>query len=303
MRRFASLLDAVPVMSSLAGCGTDLGTCDMPAATQLVYTAQGTPYYAGQALVQQSCAAGVCHSSLAVGAGRLGAPHGLNFDAQPLSTADNASLAVLSAGVSKIRDEGSDLFGEIEDGSMPPGKVGKRTPQQWNLANGSDAQLPDISTATGKATVRNWLACGAPVVAGVTGVPDAAATAIGNASIVAPGTAATVAATFTSIYTTALTPCAAACHTPGGVFPGLDLSTQAIAYSSLFNKPASTASGNGCAGKGVLVVPGSCQTSLLYEKLQAVVPCGAAMPLGMPQLPDATRAAICSWITAGALNN
>src|SRR5512139_2707899 len=107
----------------LAGCGPDLGNCDMTAATQVVYTAaEGTPFYQGQALIQQSCAGGNCHAASAVGINRIGAPHGLNFDAEPLvaqSTPDKVNE--LRNGLTKIRDVADTMWGQIEGGSMPPG--------------------------------------------------------------------------------------------------------------------------------------------------------------------------------------
>jgi len=77
----------------------------MAAATKVAYL-NGTPYYEGQALLNTSCAGGSCHASGAVGAGRNGAPHGLNFDVAPLTKASSAAdVGVLKAGLMEVRDE------------------------------------------------------------------------------------------------------------------------------------------------------------------------------------------------------
>jgi hypothetical protein len=152
-----------------------------------------------------------------------------------------------------------------------------------------------VRSNEGKSTVRNWLACKAPVVAGVTGAPADAAT-IGD--VVAPGKVTEVAATYASIYTNILASCTS-CHTPGGAFPGLDLSSQAVAYTSLVNKD--TSAGSVCTGKGKLVQAGNCKASVLYQKLQPTPTCGSRMPLGMDPVGDSAQAALCAWIDAGAL--
>jgi len=292
----------VVVAATLAGCGEDLGTCDISAATQVVYAVDGTPYYAGQALVQYGCAEGVCHSSVAVNDSRKGAPHGLNFDLRPLSgqsTADN--IAALRDGVTKVRDEAGNIYSEISAGTMPPGDAGARPAPGLTLASGmpavdKDGQALSVSTDVGKATVRNWLACNAPVVSGVTGAVGDAATIPSSALV--PARVVTVGSTFESVYKNVLAPCASACHKAGGAFPALDLS-QDKAYSALVGEAPAPAP-NACAGKNNLVTPGSCETSLLYTKLTATPGCGAQMPLGGAPLPASTLDSLCEWIKAGA---
>ena len=286
----------------LTGCEADLGTCDMTAATQLVYSSDGTPYYEGQALVQQSCAGSFCHVSTATGMNRFGAPHGLDFDVNVLvPQSQSTSVSALQAGVAKIRDEANDMYGEIDDGAMPPGAKGDRPLQSWTHADKSAAAL-DIRTDQGKTIVRNWLACQAPVVAGVTGAPQ---TGITHSVILDPMTV-TSSATFSSFYNSVLTPKCLSCHTAGGPFSAmtpLDFTTPATAYASLFNKDSST---TGMCGGRKLITPGNCDTSLLYEKLlqpPAAIVCGARMPLTGDPVPAAMLTPLCDWIKAGALQN
>jgi hypothetical protein len=295
-------------VGTLAACGPDLGQCDMTAAKSIVYV-NGTPYYAGQALIQQSCANGQCHADSAVGPSRTGAPHGLNFDVAPLANPSMPeAVNALRNGIAKVRDEASDMYGAIDDGAMPPGAVGKRNPLAWTDANGMPPgrPFPTIDSPDGKATVRNWLACNAPVIAGynkgTTTPADPAAMSIGD--VVPAGQAQMVAATFTDVYTKILASCSS-CHKSGGVFPELDLSRQDLAYAALVNKPAATMSSSyppACMGKGVLVKPSSCEESILYQKLLPKPSCGAQMPLGGPYLDAAAGAdPVCAWIKAGAM--
>jgi hypothetical protein len=284
---------------ALSACSEDLGTCDaeaMASAMAIVYSDNGTPYYAGQGLVQSGCSNGVCHSSTATQDGRRGAPHGLDFDLQPLfagATPDN--ISALQHGVAKVREEASDIYGQIVSGAMPPGEAGQRPTPTWRYSDGTVAtDLPGISTDVGKATVRAWLACGAPVVSGIPGAPPDA-NAISGSKLVPPLATGPTGASFTAVYDGVLKSCGQSCHAPMGLDP-LDLSSQSIAYSSLVGKDGAGM----CAGKGKLVDPGNCKTSLLYLKLQPNPVCGLQMPLGMAPVNQAGIDALCKWITDGA---
>jgi mono/diheme cytochrome c family protein len=294
------------VIAGSAGCEPDLGTCDMQAATSVVYRADadGTPFYAGQAIVQDSCS-GYCHAASAVGDLRNGAPHGLNFDVAPLTAQSPAgSDGVLRDGIAKVRDEAADMYGQIEDGDMPPGKVGMRTVPIYKVVPSAEhpdgkANLPTISEAAGKATVRNWLACGAPVISAVQGAPLATAVSTIDKSQVVAAMPTTPSGTgFADIYTGILMASCASCHQPGGPFQALDLSSQTAAYTNLVGKDASTA--GLCGGKGKYVVPGDCENSILYQKLQPSPKCGTQMPMGGNPLSAAAIKSVCDWIKAGA---
>jgi hypothetical protein len=297
---------ALAAATAAAGCSDNLGTCDMAAmaaATQVVYAADGTPYYAGQGLVQFGCADGVCHSALAEKGSRKGAPHGLNFDVRPLSagsTADN--ISALRDGLSEVHDEAGSMWGEISDGAMPPGEAGKRSDQNWKRADGTAAGLPGLSTDVGKATVRNWLACGAPVVAGVTGAPaDAMSLGTVMEPLKAMSTPGGGAPTFDAVFDAVFSQCGA-CHSANGPYMalGLDLSTKAKAYESLVGKMPTTSGGGMCGSQpNKLIEVGKCKESLVYMKLGANPPCGARMPPTGP-LGDAAIQMLCDWIDAGA---
>jgi mono/diheme cytochrome c family protein len=297
------------VVAAIAGCADDLGTCDMTAATTVVYAPDGTPYYAGQALVQVDCASGVCHSAQAVGSGRIGAPHGLNFDVQPLGAGvDNSIIGALRDGVSSVRDEAGAMWSEIAGGTMPPGKAGlrqdpdgKRNDEKFKRADGMLAGLPGLNTETGKATVRNWLACGAPIVSGVTGAP-AEAMSLGEVKepLKAMSTPDGTAPTFDTVFDAVFSQCAA-CHSPTGPYKdmlSIDLSSKANALGTLVSKMASANSACKTSSKK-LIEPGKCKESLLYEKLSPEASCGQRMPLGAP-LSDSALKTLCDWIDAGA---
>jgi hypothetical protein len=287
------------VAATLAGCSEDLGTCQMDAATQVVYASDGTPYYAGQGLVQYGCASGVCHSVYAEHDSRRGAPFELNFDLGPLSSSSSQSnVSALRNGLAKVHDSAGEMWGEISAGTMPPGKAGERPDQAWKTADGKEAGLPGLSTDTGKATVRNWLACGAPVVSGVTGAV-ADATSLGKLVDPAKGNASGV-KSFDDIYASIFQSCGATCHNPSVIKVGLDFTSKAMTLATLVDKSPHSGDGAMCSTQPTkLLVAGNCKDSLVYQKLTATPPCGDRMPVGQP-LPDSTIQALCDWIDAGA---
>jgi hypothetical protein len=294
-------------LMNLTGCAPDLGECDMPAAKKVVYSGAGIPYYEGQALVHQSCANGVCHAAAATRDFRVGAPHGLNFDVSPLQPTSTAgALSVLTSGIDRIRDEAAELYDAVEGGEMPPGEAGERDPLAWKTLDATTkptvaAALPDVRDGAGQDVLRNWLACDAPIVAGVTGAP-AGTEKLGD--ILAPGTVM-VEPTFASIFTNVLSDTCSACHN-GAQFTdqqALDFSTADAAFASLVG-PESFVGGM-CDGSGALVAPSDCEGSVLYQKLAGVGPagaklCGAPMPIGADPVSAQALEAICQWIEAGA---
>ena len=281
----------------LAGCKADLGTCDVNAANQVVFSPEGTPFMQGQALIHQSCAGAFCHASGAIGDLRKGAPHGLDFDVNPLTlTSQPLQLTSLQNGIAKVREEAAEMWGEIEAGTMPPGAAGTRGLFNWTNAQKMPVVL-DINTPQGKDIARNWLACQAPIVAGVTGaqVPP-------NLGAVVPAAmVSATTATFKSVYDTLLGTSCKGCHVAGGPYAKqtpLDFTSEQTAFATLVSQPASTT--GMCPGRGQLVMPGSCQNSLLFQKLQPAPGCGATMPLGGDPVMAATMTALCAWIDGGA---
>lgn len=242
--------------SSLAfGCGGDLGPCD----EALLGMPQGP--YAGQQLLHSTCAGGRCHGQDAVGAARVGAPAGLNFDVVAASMLDEAKVA---KGTATVHDWRAEIWDQIGEGDMPP---------EGNVK----------FTADQKETVRNWLACGAPV------------------QNQAPNP--TMEMTWATIYQ-GLGDCLA-CHNAqnpaAGQGFGLGLpGDPCSALDNLINQPAVTPA---CQGSGMLVVPGYPDQSLLLNKLEQETPvCGGRMPaVGM--LDPSVISALRTWVAAGAQTN
>ncbi|MEY4575961.1 MAG: hypothetical protein RL701_664 [Pseudomonadota bacterium] len=287
----------VTAAAMLSSCSTDLGTCNMPAAKTVVYTGDGTPYYAGQALVEYSCAHGVCHSASATNDFRKGAPHGLDFDLSPLTLQSTAgNIEALRNGIAKVRDDGGEIHGEINGGTMPPGPAGARLLPAWKLADGRDANLPVVGSDVGVSTVRNWLACGAPLVSGVgTAAEVPAALTISGGDVVPARDGGAIAATFDALYTQVISPKCATCHSPTGSWPSFDLSTADLAFANTVNKP-----GTAICTTGNLITPGSVEKSLLYQKLTPQTSCGTQMPFMGPYLAEDALKPLREWIVAGA---
>lgn len=163
----------VLVVGPLFGCGSDLGECDPMQSTQVVYDVQGRPAYAGQAVIHSTCSNGTCHSALASGENRYGVPAGLNFDMSLAATDEAPHLqqaALLREGRERVRQWREEIFAAIDADTMPPrGNVLRRAlhPRPaygTNLGEDSESRLPSADTIEGLALVRNWLACGAPVI-------------------------------------------------------------------------------------------------------------------------------------------
>ncbi len=170
----------------LCGCnGETLGPCDEAAAKRVVYDERGYPYYAGQALVHASCGqAAFCHSAAAEGRARWGAPHGLDFDMDissvsettvPLTPPEARLRERLRNGRRNVLQWGESFYDSVESGWMPP--YGRATldahagiSRYWFADD--DSRLPRVDDAEGLVILRNWLACGAPVVERTSPHPD-----------------------------------------------------------------------------------------------------------------------------------
>lgn len=246
---------AISVLA-VGGCGVDLGEC-VPGDDQ------NLPYL-GQQHVHNSCAAGRCHSALATGTARNGAPAGLDFDA-PGTVATPADAQLQATGLANIREHASEIFAAIEDGTMPAGT----------------AEAPAAAIdALQKEQIRNWLACGAPVVA-----PDD--------MVVTPG------ANGLEVAFPQMANCVG-CHNPslaqGGYLLGDDV---CAAYNNLMAGASTSAS---CGGNS-LVVAGDPGASLLLSKMTANPLCGVSMPQGGTPFAESNvdaYAALTEWVMAGA---
>jgi len=166
--------------------------------------------------------------------------------------------------------------------------------------------------------IRNWLACGAPVVATTDPALESSLAAIGKADFVSSMSMAPR-ASWTALYADLIEDrrCAS-CHSVSAspVFFGadagmmLELSADpdgAIigAYNNLVGMDAFA--GGACDGFQ-LVVPGSCFDSLLYLKVapdtalpDGVTRCGDPMPPIGASVDADLAVAMCEWIDAGAM--
>ncbi len=158
--------------------------CDPFAARAVVHDLVGTPYYAGQALVISTCSSGgaFCHASNA--SDRIGAPATLDFDLLPITdpAAYDAEIDALADLQARVRTHRNLMWGQIVSGAMPPGNEGElNIVREYGfvvdpLRPEMDVLLPEISSPEGQEIVRNWLACGAPMVERTFSVPTPSCT-------------------------------------------------------------------------------------------------------------------------------
>jgi hypothetical protein len=254
--------------AALAGCGEDLGECNEALLGGSTVQGMEAPY-TGQLVMQQSCSGGRCHSETAVGDARVGAPAGLDFDVVPTALSQ-PEIDKVTRGASNVADHIDEIWGEVNEGAMPPPAP----------AGGGELN------ATDKEALRNWLACGADVIA-------------------APPSAAPGADPWTTVFES-LVPSCQACHSTtaasaaGGGFYFGSSGEACGAYDRVVNVGAG---GTACAGMGMLVVPGNAAGSLLYQKLAGTQTCGAAMPLGSMGIAMSNGQALAdleAWINSGA---
>jgi hypothetical protein len=259
--------------SWLGACSSELGKCDdREAARQIVYGPNGSVATKGQALMHESCGqAAFCHSSAAKETQRKGAPHGMNFDMLPSPK-----------GLAEVLDRADSIWDQVDDGQMPP-KSYPLGDALWTYSPAhsmDEPHMPKLPSREAKGILRNWLACGAPVVTD-SRVPDWAE-------------AQAVEASWDSIYALFSNSCAlAGCHDAKSatVSGHLDLSDKCAAYNALQM--------SGTCGMTRLT-PGDADASFLVTKLEKDQPgCGSRMPTGgvfkQNQL-DAIR----MWIQDGA---
>lgn len=269
------LLSSTAILTVFASaCGSELGKCDQPAAMELVYGRGNMVATKGQALMHDSCGQGAfCHSSAAKRSARQGAPASLDFDMLP--------RAIGLANVIKHREM---VWDSIVDRTMPPKGV-ELGDGDWSfsLVRGKDeARLPAIHTDEGKSIVRNWLACGSPVVTD-TAVPGwvQAGGGVGDGS-------------WRDLHRNLIAP--------------------RCAISGCHDVRSASAAGNldlteACASRMALLKAGPCgqvrvkagdASSFLIDKLESDAPrCGGRMPPSGP-FSDAETEAVRKWVLDGA---
>jgi hypothetical protein len=308
-------------MATMAGCEAEVGDCDEAALEVYAVDSEGRVQYAGQAIVHRSCAAGVCHASTATGADRKGAPLGLDFD-MPISGVDAFGRPdpeyVERAG--KSRDRVRSLAGRIlrwvDVGAMPPagsdageetlpGHVGA-TYDLGRCQFGED--VPSVRTDAGREVLRNWLACGAPVIE----ASDAALARfdqgqVGEISPICVDDRTGAEVTFQIVFDDVLQPyCAGSCHAPGGTNQKLDFSEIEAAYGSLMNEVPDDSICEASIATSFVDVEDVDRSYLLHKMSDSTIPraerpiCGDPMPSGEPAL-ILGAAKVREWISRGAL--
>ncbi len=313
-------------LGAAVACGPTVGDrCtpdDLGRARAVVHRRDGTPAYAGQALLLTSCGTGTfCHSEGTTE--RHGAPFGLDFDAElvdELADVESAEARLLRTQrvIAEHRDA---IYAAVVGGSMPPGEVGRLVDQRETnpyatYASDDDTmgvELPPIGSAEGAEILRNWLACGVPVVERTTEVAPATCASDADCTVTrrcdtvlreCAEVGATecrrpvvIAPVWSEIHPAIVRPgCVAGCHVSGGLNETLDLSSADAALLALVDRPSDT------AGCGVLIAPGDPDESLLVAKLEgtAGAECGDRMPLLGAALPGAQIALVREWIANGA---
>jgi hypothetical protein len=293
-------------------CTDDVGTCEGSLQGRDTVLVDNTVVYGGQAIMNRACSVG-CHSSLATGAARNGVPAGLDFDLKPVDEEDaagtkksgtttivklkEAQIAGLRARQKKIVENRHLIWQQVQDGLMPPAGMfesvmsnifasSEKTPCK---AGKEYSKIPQVQT---REVLRNWLACGAPLVETNGSKVDKTSTA-GAAGYQYPTCAAEPAevVTLETLFTTTLADCGV-CHNNSFTGPPAFASVEVLA-KSLRTKSA-------CAGKK-FVSPGKPEDSYMLDLLKGPNP--ACNHEQMPQGDSlSTRAIdqITAWIAAGA---
>ncbi|MCB9596413.1 MAG: hypothetical protein H6719_27065 [Sandaracinaceae bacterium] len=246
-----------------SGCLPSPGPCDQNAALELVYTEDGLPAFAGQAVMQTSCGnGGFCHSDGIAAEDRFGAPAGLGFDVSLASTTRSAdpvaSERLRTHTVRALNMRGS-ILAQVQGEHMPPGgdageryrcqilpttcgeAVGDLTYDRF-ADDGTASRLPTLldedpaSRAEAEDILRNWLSCGTPVVERTSGRPET--NVIGFTA--EPCERSCVDVTWPAIYESIIVPrCAtSACHGTASASHRLDLAAGGAAevYGRLLDR-------------------------------------------------------------------
>jgi len=302
VRRSAILLALLAL-----GCEPDLGACDEPAARAVVYDPNGLPAYEGQALLIQSCGGGsFCHSEGIDAEQRRGAPVGLELDLRLAAVTPDVNedaLGRLARSQGNAFFERHGIWLQVQSGAMPPAGFDVGTPEFQRIAAGEreGPPLPSIESDEGRDLLRNWLACGAPVVERTLPRADGNENTVGDTEPTVETTP--VEPTWPAIYERIVrTSCAfSLCHDDETAAGALDMSTADIAYEALLGPAA----GRLCTGfGGARVVAGEPDASLLMHKLVGNTGdgpvCGKRMPSAGNYLSESRIDSVREWIAAGA---
>jgi hypothetical protein len=346
MKRIFVAPAIVTTVLALQGC-QDVGKCKDPMieARVPVLDGQNRVMYAGQAILLTSCSSG-CHSSTAKGVDRKGAPEGLDFDIEPLSatsvetstndegksvsvgvTADTAGLAGLRKRQRKVFDTRDLIYKQVIDGLMPPPDIGagfrdiskiNRFTRDSEGCTRKEGELTAVNQSSGRETLREWLACGAPIVE-ITApqcpdmngdgspdpdgkcLPTAVAGTVGDQF---PECPVQLEATFENVYAAVFEGAGCtngSCHGAPAKTSNFDLSSIDAAYTQLVGSDRKGAPQPCAANPVPYVTPGDPDKSYIVPKCTAGSTniCGGTMPLG-GALSPALLKLLSDWITAGA---
>jgi hypothetical protein len=331
MRMRKTLLIGVPFAAILglsSACSEDLGSCDEEEARRLIINGEGQVLYAGQAIINQACAAGQCHASDATGELRQGAPKSLDFDLNPAGSAtgdedsvESGDLVLNAKAIARLRknqravfDNRELIWTQIVDGLMPPDGVGQPFRDK---APGAEADitkpcekkeaLGSVTSSQSRSILRNWLACGSPVVEAADEEVSESVLTMQPAGL--PGTVGqqmplcismedcSKPITFDELYETVIvTSCVTGCHSPSGAYALFDLDGIDTAYESLIKD-----NGTNCMDQPT-VVPGNAAGSYIVTKMGGesdLTLCGGTMPAFLPVL-ECGVLQMAAWINAGA---
>jgi hypothetical protein len=192
----AALALLIPVTLYALGCGEDVGACPAgPDAGMSKSAGYDTVLvgsqvqYGGQAILNQSCANGICHSSAAKGDSRHGAPADLNFDLKPLGESSVVSsgpnkfghtvamlkpedVSGLRERQRKVFENRNSIWAQVKEGDMPPGGMFAAFRKLMSVFDTDEAtpcmraknHYEDITTKATQDVLRTWLACSTPLV-------------------------------------------------------------------------------------------------------------------------------------------
>lgn len=310
-------------LSLLAGCSDEkLGDCTDPNQGRRPVDVNGKVMFAGQAIMVQSCASGLCHSAAATGALRVGAPAGLDFDVEPVAatgmstidgqtvaTVDPVELERLRAHQRKVFEHRDAIWKQVARGLMPPenyarpGSPGKLFTREGSSCVFAEQELGSLSDPSTREELRNWLACGTPVVE--TTSTELTAIVGGTVGDQYPSCAGDepTPATFENVADLFTRSCGI-CHFKGGTNEDILLNTPELIYTSLLGENRQGVPSNCDANPNPYVTPGDPSKSYILAVVldpSAGESCTEPMPWGSPTGLDAdSRDLLRRWIEAGA---
>jgi hypothetical protein len=313
-------------LTLLPGCSDErLGDCTDPNQGRRPVEVGGKVMFAGQAIMVQSCASGLCHSARAKGSLRVGAPAGLDFDVEPVTatgltsidgqtvaTVDPAELERLRAHQRKVFEHRDSIWKQVVRGLMPPenyerpGSPGKLFTRQGSSCVFADQPLGSLNDPSTREELRNWLACGTPVVettstelttivGGTVGDQYPSCKKEGGGDDPEP-------ATFESVASMLSKECGF-CHLPGGVNQAIVLNTPEAIRDALLGASGQGAPSNCDANPNPYVTPGDPSKSYILAVVgdsSAGESCTEPMPYGVGRLDDESLDLLKRWIEGGA---